>query len=1098
MRFAGAVLTAASLVGWAPAAFAEPAPNDDFDQAAVIEGLDGVTAGSTVDATGEVGEPVHDGVGGASVWFSWTAVSDGAASFDTFGSGFDTVLAVYTGSRVDALVEVASNDDAGSRQSLVLFPVSAGTTYLVAVAGYDGDTGEFTLRWRPTDPPSDTAPPNDDFDERSLIEGSEGATASTTVLATLEPGEPQVDISDASVWFSWTAPQDARLTFDTLQSNIDTSLAVFSGDAIGELTLVAVNDDDGPFSQSRVVFGAAAGTVYSIRVATSSEIDQGPFTLHWETSSGSVPSNDNFAAARPINGASGVVTGTNTGATTEPFEQSHAAADGGSVWFRWTAPTDGPFWFDTFGSSFDTGLAVYTGSRVDDAHQLAASAFFPGRGLSRLTLWATAGTDYAVAVAGQDGATGEYTVRWEPRVVAPPENDELDQGSLIEGPEGATWATNLAATDAPGEPLHAGSGTASVWFTWTAPDDGAFWFDTIGRYGWEFTPLDTTLAVYTGDDITSLATVVVNDDNRGAVKSGLTLRAIAGMTYRIAVAGFDGATGDFTLRWLPVAAVGNDDVANPTQLEGESGTLVQARPFATIEPGEPNHGGVPGGASVWYRWTAPRSGRFGFDTYGSGLVDLHLAVYTGHSLDTLTQVAAGDDAPGARFDYLSPRVEFEALRGTSYLIAVDTFQGLTGGFHLSWRRPPGNDDVADAQRIQGPIGTTDGVSLVASGESGEPDRIGGGGASVWYRWRAPTDGPVLIDTGGSDFDTTLSVYTGRVRSHLTLVTEADGPLLNAMVTFTATAGTDYLIAVDGFRQPDTLAAAGNVRLRWWSRPPNDDLADAERLEGPSGDTSGLVSFATTESDEPDHGGEGHSVWYRWTAPHDAVTWFSTVGSARATEAFHGSGAVLDTVLAAYVDGGEPALELVASDDRVGDDARDSGITFRAERGTTYLIAVDSALGHGPITLSWAMAPPNDDLASAATLRGASGRVDGTNIWATNEPGEPESGNGSNSTVWYRWTAPHDGVLTVDGTPASHNAALFLDAYTGASLDTLVRAQDHDAPPYEPQPAIQVPVLRGTTYLIAVDGVIDYEGDPTFEVHWRFQRSTARYPSRPST
>ena len=37
---------------------------------------------------------------------------------------------------------------------------------------------------------------------------------------------------------------------------------------------------------------------------------------------------------------------------------------GQSVWYRWTAPANGPWAFDTRGSSFDTLLGIYTGSSV--------------------------------------------------------------------------------------------------------------------------------------------------------------------------------------------------------------------------------------------------------------------------------------------------------------------------------------------------------------------------------------------------------------------------------------------------------------------------------------------------------------------------------------------------------------------------------------------------------------------------------------------------------------------------------------------------------------------------------------------------------------
>ena len=65
-------------------------------------------------ATKEVGEPASTPATQADdrSGIAWTAPADGIYVFDTFPSTFDTLLAVYTGSGVDALTEVASNDDA--------------------------------------------------------------------------------------------------------------------------------------------------------------------------------------------------------------------------------------------------------------------------------------------------------------------------------------------------------------------------------------------------------------------------------------------------------------------------------------------------------------------------------------------------------------------------------------------------------------------------------------------------------------------------------------------------------------------------------------------------------------------------------------------------------------------------------------------------------------------------------------------------------------------------------------------------------------------------------------------------------------------------
>ncbi|NEQ13144.1 MAG: calcium-binding protein [Moorea sp. SIO3E2] len=66
-------------------------------------------------------------------------------TIDTVGSNYDTTLAVYTGSAVNSLTEIASNDDTFGLQSQVEFTVSAGTTYQIAVDGYSSRTGLIDL-----------------------------------------------------------------------------------------------------------------------------------------------------------------------------------------------------------------------------------------------------------------------------------------------------------------------------------------------------------------------------------------------------------------------------------------------------------------------------------------------------------------------------------------------------------------------------------------------------------------------------------------------------------------------------------------------------------------------------------------------------------------------------------------------------------------------------------------------------------------------------------------------------------------------------------------------------------------------------------------
>jgi PKD repeat protein len=126
--------------------------NDGFANAEVLDGASETVTGGTTGATKEAGEPNHaDNSGGASVWYRWTPAGTGPVAIDTCASGYDTTLGVYTGSAVDSLTRVAANDDnpgacgSGTSKSSVTFNAHAGTTYRIAVDGWDGATGPISL-----------------------------------------------------------------------------------------------------------------------------------------------------------------------------------------------------------------------------------------------------------------------------------------------------------------------------------------------------------------------------------------------------------------------------------------------------------------------------------------------------------------------------------------------------------------------------------------------------------------------------------------------------------------------------------------------------------------------------------------------------------------------------------------------------------------------------------------------------------------------------------------------------------------------------------------------------------------------------------------
>lgn len=142
-------------------------------------------------------------------------------------------------------------------------------TFTNTTNGLGNDTRTATLTV--TSPP----PPNDNFANATTLQAGQTVTGSN-VGATFETGETEhnaqfPDSGGASVWWRFVAPVSGTFTVNTCGSSFDTVLAVYTGNAINALTLVAGNDDaaSGPCSgtnQSYVSFNAVAGTAYSIVV----------------------------------------------------------------------------------------------------------------------------------------------------------------------------------------------------------------------------------------------------------------------------------------------------------------------------------------------------------------------------------------------------------------------------------------------------------------------------------------------------------------------------------------------------------------------------------------------------------------------------------------------------------------------------------------------------------------------------------------------------------------------------------------------------------------------------------------------------------------
>lgn len=115
-------------------------------------------------------------------------------------------------------------------------------------------------------------PANNNFTNAWILAGTAAATNGNTSQpsnATKETGEPNHAglVGGRSVWFNWTAPVSLPARITTAGSPLNTLLAVYTGEAVNALTLVAANDNfAGLGNASRVDFNAQAGTTYRIAV----------------------------------------------------------------------------------------------------------------------------------------------------------------------------------------------------------------------------------------------------------------------------------------------------------------------------------------------------------------------------------------------------------------------------------------------------------------------------------------------------------------------------------------------------------------------------------------------------------------------------------------------------------------------------------------------------------------------------------------------------------------------------------------------------------------------------------------------------------------
>lgn len=627
---------------------AMPPANDAFANRALITAGSTQSTGTNVDATAETGEPRNPTVaGGKSVWWSWTAAASSSVTISTTGSSFDTTLAIYTGTSVGGLVLIGSNDDANGVQSAVTFSAVGGTTYAIQVDGYSGATGAVTLNH----PQTGAAP------GAPVIVTN---PANTSVLVGQPLSIQVVAQGDAPLAYQWYR-NEQLISGATSATYAKPSAAL--GDE-GEYQVIVTNPK-----------GTALSAIAYVAIEQTAII----------------PENNDFSAATVITGASGRVRASNRLATGETGEPNHASASTplASVWWKWTPTANGQLTLDTFGSSFDTTLAAYTGTALGSLTARGSSNDADSTLQSRVTFSVLSGQSVWIAIDGAGSAEGSivFNYLFQPDAVSVP-NDNFAARTVLGSGTQAVTGSNIGATGESGEPDHIGASSplASAWWSWTASQTGTVVIDTNGS------DFDTVLAVYSGSSLAGLTLVAGNDDGGEGTNSRITLAVQSGQVLQIAVDGFGSAQGGIDLNvtftpGTPQPPV-NDNFASSFLIGPGIDLVTGSNQFATGQTDEPSHhiSGVVPLNSVWWRWTAPSNGTLTIDLAGSEFnaeeMDTILAVYRGTAVNALTFVASNDDNPDD-LETLTSKVTFSVTAGLTYHIAVDGFGSEVGNIRMA-------------------------------------------------------------------------------------------------------------------------------------------------------------------------------------------------------------------------------------------------------------------------------------------------------------------------------------------------------------------------------------------------------------------------------
>jgi hypothetical protein len=198
-------------------------------------------------------------------------------------------------------------------------------------------------------------------------------------------------------------------------------------------------------------------------------------------------------------------------------------------------------------------------------------------------------------------------------------------------------------------------------------------------------------------------------------------------------------------------------------------------------------------AGVWYV-LGGASGQVTLSVCTQFDYDTKLNVYTG-GCDGLTCLTGNDDACE-----LGSTIVFAATAGTTYLVLVQGYNGLTGTFTLGVSCAPITNDVC-VGAIPLACGDTLSGSTIAATPDGAPEcGTSVSAAGVWYRFTGDGDQTTLSTCSSVSYDSKINVYAGTCDEPVCVTGNDDTPGAGtcSTVSFDTEAGTTYHVLVQGY------------------------------------------------------------------------------------------------------------------------------------------------------------------------------------------------------------------------------------------------------------------------------------------------------------